>query len=73
MLIFSSNITLEHGYLRGNKRVVVESKSNDDQDYKPSQRRTLMDLVIETICKCSEEYDDNVQLQVSRTCKNLPR
>lgn len=26
--------------------------------------KTLIDLVIETISKCSDEYDDNVQIQV---------
>lgn len=29
--------------------------------------RSLMDLVIETVSKCSDEYDDGVQLQVN-TC-----
>ena len=28
------------------------------------QSKTLMDLVIETITKCSDEYDENVQIQV---------
>lgn len=59
---------IEHGYLRGNKRLVVSelntSSSAAEPDIKPSQRRTLMDLIIETICKCSEEFDDTVHLQV---------
>lgn len=28
------------------------------------QSKTLMDLVIETITKCSDEYDESVQIQV---------
>jgi hypothetical protein len=55
----------EHAFLRGSKRIVVQGKvTGEDIDTKPSERRTLMDLVIETVAKCSEEYDDAVHLQV---------
>ncbi len=54
---------LERGYLRGNKKISGSSKI-DDVD-KSIQRTTLMDQVIETVAKCSEEFDDNVHLQVS--------
>ena len=51
--------------MRGNKRIMVVANSSvDETEAKSSQRRTLMDLVVETVSKCSEEPDDNVQLQV---------
>jgi hypothetical protein len=58
----------DHGYLRGNKRISFVDKSNGDEslETKPSERRTLMDLVIETVAKCSEEYDDGVHIQVRK-------
>lgn len=54
----------EHGYLRGKKRIDVTAKSNAEGDLKPRQTVILMDLIIETISKCSDEADDGVQLQV---------
>lgn len=59
----------ERGYLRGIKRIEAEKTETikgGDADDKPSGRRTLMDLIVEVIAKCSEEYDDNVHLQVTR-------
>lgn len=65
MLALCDFCMLEHGYLRGNKRIPDQKNSNSDEvSGKSSQRRILMDLVIETISKCSDEYDDSVQLQV---------
>ena len=59
---------IEHAYLRGSKRIVMQGKvSGEDSDTKPSERRTLMDLVIETVARCSEEFDDAVHLQVIKT------
>lgn len=59
--------TLDHGYLRGNKKISIVDKSpvDDNLEAKSSERRTLMDLVIETVAKCAEEYDDGVHIQVT--------
>ena len=71
-------LNLEHGYLRGKRKIPpdgVESVSNktdptyssrEDDDYgdKINTRRNLMDLIIETVNRCSEEFDDGVQVQV---------
>ena len=56
----------EHGYLRGKRKLLspVTSAGNEDSEDKFSNRRTLMDLVIETINKCSEDFDEGVQVQV---------
>ena len=59
---------IENAYLRGSKRIVVavpKPNLSDDSDTRPSERRTLMDLVIETIAKCAEEYDDVVHSAVN--------
>jgi brefeldin A-inhibited guanine nucleotide-exchange protein len=37
-----------------------------EADDKPSERRTLMDVIIEVVANCSEEYDDNVHLQMMK-------
>ena len=42
----------------------MTSAGNEDSEDKFSNRRTLMDLVIETINKCSEDFDEGVQVQV---------
>ena len=54
---------IEHGYLKGHTPIednVVEA----DNVEKSSSNRILMDLITETVSKCSDEYDDGVQLQV---------
>jgi hypothetical protein len=54
--------------LRGTKRVEIlagQAKGGGDSDDKPSDRRTLMDVIVDVIARCSEEYDDNVHLQVN--------
>ena len=58
-------INTEHGYLRGKKKLSSTlATAGDDPDDKSSGRRTLMDLIIETINKCSEDFDEGVQVQV---------
>jgi hypothetical protein len=56
----------DHGYLRGNKKISLLDKTptDDNLETKLSERRTLMDLIVETVAKCSEEYDDAVHIQV---------
>lgn len=56
----------EHGYLRGKKKIAsaTATASNEEVEDKSSNRRTLMDLIIETINKCSEDFDEGVQVQV---------
>ena len=41
-----------------------QAKGAVDSEEKPSDRRTLMDVIVDVIARCSEEYDDNVHLQV---------
>lgn len=60
-------INIEHGYLRGKKKLSSSvTAASDDPDDRSSGRRTLMDLIIETINKCSEDFDEGVQVQVER-------
>lgn len=59
-----NNIWKDHAYLRGNKRILVPNpKPTEDGELK-SERRILMDLVIETVAKCADEFDDVVHSQV---------
>jgi hypothetical protein len=62
----SSSQYAEHGFLRGKKKITsaTATASNEDAEDKSSNRRTLMDLIIETINKCSEDFDEGVQVQV---------
>ena len=65
--VISSHSTItEHGYMRGKKKLTTLSATglNEESEDKPSGRRTLMDLIIETINKCSEDFDEGVQVQV---------
>lgn len=66
---------LEHGFLRG-KRLVEHSmepatvKGEDGETTTNSEAKpplppsTLIDVIVETVSKCSDETDDGVQLQV---------
>ena len=66
----------EHGYLRGKRKLppgvanveggkapAALSKSEDAED-RATSRRSMMDLIIETVNRCSEEFDEGVQVQV---------
>lgn len=68
---------VEHGYLRGLQRITMAADAvapaaapsgpaAAEADDKPSERRTLMDVIIEVVANCSEEYDDNVHLQMMK-------
>lgn len=59
-----SVLSAEHGYLRGKRKIASTSSSVEDPEDKTANRRTLMDLIIETINKCSEDFDEGVQVQV---------
>jgi hypothetical protein len=48
----------------GNGNSSSSSQSSSAANSSSKQSKTLMDLVVETISKCSDEYDDNVQIQV---------
>jgi hypothetical protein len=52
--------------MRGKKKLPSSASTglNEESEDKPSGRRTLMDLIIETINKCSEDFDEGVQVQV---------
>jgi hypothetical protein len=54
---------IEHGYLRGT--ALLEAGQGQGQGGQEGERRTLMDHVIDTVTRCSEEYDEAVHLQVS--------
>ena len=52
--------------MRGKKKLTSSTSTglNEESEDKPSGRRTLMDLIIETINRCSEDFDEGVQVQV---------
>jgi len=60
---------IQFGYLRGKKIVAAPAAaatataSASPPGSEPIGRRTLMDTIVETVCKCSDEFDDGVQLQ----------
>lgn len=56
----------EHGYLKGKSKVtvVVPNSAEGEGSTPTTVQRPLMDIVIETVTKCSDEFDDSVQLQV---------
>jgi hypothetical protein len=55
----------DHTYLRGNKRILSASTKASEDGETRSERRILIDLVMETAAKCADEYDDSVHTQVS--------
>ena len=56
----------EHGYLKGKSKINVYQDTIQEGDTEPkSTQRALMDVIVETITKCSDEFDDTVQLQVN--------
>ena len=63
----------EHGFLRGKRLVqhtpVSAGKAEDaeavgGETKGPPPPSTLIDVIVETVSKCSDEADDGVQLQV---------
>jgi len=57
---------VEHGYMRGKKKIdsIAAERMESASESKTYSHLTLMDLIIETVSKCSDEIDDGVQLQV---------
>lgn len=62
---------VEHGYLKGNRQVehnLSTAKSDEGEASAESKVPTppakLIDVIIDTVSKCSDETDDGVQLQV---------
>ena len=63
---------IEFGFLRGTQpapvvaaaTAVVPTAGGGDGIEQPVGTRTMMDVVIETVCKCSDDFDDGVQLQI---------
>lgn len=51
--------------------MVEKSHIDDNLEAKSFERRTLMDLVVETVAKCAEEYDDGVHIQVRGSTTQL--
>lgn len=64
------NYLIEHGYLKGSENFAeVNDPFKDvetDADGKTVQKKNngIIDTIIEVVSKCSDEYDDVVQLQV---------
>lgn len=59
----------EHGYLKGNRFVENQPpspnpKPDDGEGNEPKPPAKLVDVIVETVSKCSDEADDGVQLQV---------
>jgi brefeldin A-inhibited guanine nucleotide-exchange protein len=50
---------IEYGYLKG--KTVMEAATENNNE---NSKRTMMDLIIETVSKCSDITDDGVQLKV---------
>jgi hypothetical protein len=59
-----SDLSADHTYLRGNKRIVAATTKVTEDGETRSERRILIDLVMETAAKCADEYDDSVHAQV---------
>jgi hypothetical protein len=72
-------LCIEHGYLKGNRMVDVSPNTpttaagseiaaraaEDGETAGESKAQCkLIDLIVETVSKCSDETDDGVQLQV---------
>ncbi|OMJ92856.1 hypothetical protein SteCoe_4306 [Stentor coeruleus] len=57
---------ISHGFLTGNSE---DTCSYSEPLQNPSSRhpRKMIDAIIESVCKCVQETDDNVQLQVIKT------
>ena len=53
---------IEHGYLRGTAVLILDTGGGKEG----SERRTLMDHVVEVVTRCSEDYDESVHLQVMK-------
>lgn len=56
----------EHAYLHGDKSVAIESVTTAEDGTKTTTTvtKTQMDIIVETVAKCSEENDDTVHVQV---------
>ena len=52
--------------MRGKKKIdsIAAERMESASESKSYNHLTLMDLIIETVSKCSDEIDDGVQLQV---------
>jgi hypothetical protein len=52
--------------MRGKKKIdsIAAERMESASESKSYGHLTLMDLIIETVSKCSDEIDDGVQLQV---------
>ena len=57
---------IEHNYLRGKTSIETAppSSTSEENPENSTVSRTLIDLLVETVSKCSDEFDDNVQLYV---------
>jgi len=53
--------------MRGKKKIdsIAAERMESASESKSYGHLTLMDLIIETVSKCSDEIDDGVQLQVN--------
>ncbi len=57
--------------MKGKSKINVYQDTVQEGETEPkSTQRALMDVIIETITKCSDEFDDTVQLQVMNSMCN---
>lgn len=61
MFVCVTNQLLERGFMKGNTVIAVDNISPDSKE---SKSRILIDSIVETVSKCSDDSDENVQLQV---------
>ena len=57
---------ISHGFLTGNCEDIC-TYSDPPQIISSRHPRKLIDAIVESVCKCVQETDDNVQLQVIKT------
>jgi hypothetical protein len=60
---------ISHGFLDGNCRdqtvnLHLEENKGKIPDIPTSEKRKLIDSIVESICSCKEEKNENVQLQI---------
>jgi hypothetical protein len=67
-MCMANTLCAEYRYLRGAKR--LEQADSKQADGKTAERRTLMDEIIRTVCDCSTEQDEGVELQVIKVSAN---
>lgn len=75
--ILSIKKLISHGYLDGNCRdstanLHLEENKGKIPDIPTSEKRKLIDSIVESICSCKDEKAENVQLQIIKASSYDP-